>query len=144
MGMMDLTCKEIDFSVDKIEKEILDEERQKRYAAETKIYFIMKDFINVLNLKAISPEFAFKVVASGYQKTKDEFQIIFYIANKWERYFVDGLAKCIEENWTQELNVNIPCDYDLQEVLKDRLYVARYRVKSDHIVASKLSLFYHN
>ena len=126
--MMDLACKEIDFNVEEIEQEILDEEREKRYTAETKIYFIMKDFINVLNLNAISPEFALKVVASDYQKTKEEFQIIFYVANKWERYFVDGLAKRIEENWAQELNVNIPCDYDLQEVLKDRLYVARYRV----------------
>ena len=142
--MMDLTCKEVDFSVEEIEKEILEEERQKRYAAETKIYFIMKDFINILNLNAISPKFTLKVIASGYQKTKDEFQIIFYVANKWERYFVDGLAKCIEENWVQELNINLPCDYDLQEVLKDRLYVARYHVKSDHIVTSELSLFYHN
>ena len=76
--MMDLTCKEVDFSVEEIEKEILEEERQKRYTAETKIYFIMKDFINILNLNAISPEFTLKVIASGYQKTKDEFQIIFY------------------------------------------------------------------
>ena len=142
--MMDLTCKEVDFSVEEIEKEILEEERQKRYAAEIKIYFIMKDFINLLNLNAISPEFTVKVIASGYQKTKDEFQIIFYVANKWERYFVDALAKCIEENWVQELNVNLPCNYDLQEVLKGRLYVARYRIKSDHIVTSELSLFYHN
>ena len=41
---MDLTCKEVDFSVDEVEKEILEEEREKRYTAETKIYFIMKDY----------------------------------------------------------------------------------------------------
>ena len=141
---MDLTCKEVDFSIDEVETEILEEEREKRYTAETKIFFIMKDFINILNQNAISPEFVLKVIASGYKKTKDEFQTIFYVANKWERYFVDGLAKCIEENWTQELNINLPCEQDLQEVLKDRLYVARYRVKRDHIVESDLFLFYHN
>ena len=142
--MMDLTCKEVDFSVEEVEQEILQEERVKRYGAEVKIYFLMKDFINVLNQNAITPEFALKVIASGYRQTKDEFQIVFYVADQWQRYFVDGLAKCIEENWTAELNTQIPCDYNLVEVLKDKLYVVTYRVKSDHVVESGLFLFYHN
>ena len=37
---MDLTCKEtVDFDRDHVEKEILEEERVKRYTAEVKIYF---------------------------------------------------------------------------------------------------------
>ena len=47
--MTDLICKEVDFNVEEIEKETLEEERAKRYAAEVKIYFIMKEFIKVLN-----------------------------------------------------------------------------------------------
>ena len=142
--MKDLICKEVDFNVEEIEKEVLEEKRAKRYAAEVKIYFIMKEFIKVLNQNAITPEFALKVIASGYRQTKDEYQIIFYVADEWQRYFVDGLAKCIKENWAKELNINVPCEYNLVEVLKDKLYVATYRVKSDHIVESNLFLFYHN
>ena len=142
--MTDLLCKEVDFNVEEIEKETLEEERAKRYAAEVKIYFIMKEFIKVLNQNAITPEFALKVIASGYRQTKDEYQIIFYVADEWQRYFVDGLAKCIEENWAKELNINVPCEYNLVEVLKDKLYVATYRVKGDHIVESNLFLCYHN
>ena len=74
MGMMDLTCKEIDFSVDEIEKEILDEERQKRYAAETKIYFIMKDFINVLNLKTYPPNLHLRWLPQVIKKLKMSFK----------------------------------------------------------------------
>ena len=59
---MDLACNEIDFNFQ--EKE--DEERGKRYSAETKIYFIMKDFINILNQNAISPESVLKIITNGY------------------------------------------------------------------------------
>ena len=38
---MDLICNEIDFNF----QEKQDEERVKRYAAETKIFFVIKDYI---------------------------------------------------------------------------------------------------
>ena len=50
---VDLTCNEVDFSF----QEKKDEERAKRYNAETKIYFIIKDFLDILNQNAILPEF---------------------------------------------------------------------------------------
>ena len=137
---MDLVCNETDFNFQ--EKE--NEERAKRYSAETKIYFIMKDFINILNQNAISPEFVLKIITSGYQTTKEQYIIVFYVVNKWERYFVDGLAKCIEENWKQELNVDNECKYDHQEMLKDHLYMVRYFVKSQHQIDGDLHIFYHN
>ena len=136
----DLIFDEVDFSFE--DKQ--DEERVKRYAAETKIYFIIKDFIDILNQNAILPEFKLKIIASGFQITKEQFIIIFYIVNKWQHYFVDGLAKCIEENWKQEVNKDITCDYDYQEILKDHLYLARYFVQSNHGVDGDVSLFYHN
>ena len=47
---MDLSCKEtVDFDRDQVEKEMLEEERVKRYTAEVKIYFSLKEFIRVLN-----------------------------------------------------------------------------------------------
>ena len=63
---VDLTCNEVDFSF----QEKKDEERAKRYNAETKIYFIIKDFLDILNQNAILPEFKLKIIASGFQKTK--------------------------------------------------------------------------
>ena len=89
----DLICNEVDFSF----QDKQDEERAKRYAAETKIYFIIKDFLDILNQNAILHEFKLKKIALGFQKTKKQFIMIFYIVNKWQHYFVDGLAKCLEE-----------------------------------------------
>ena len=137
---VDLTCNEADFSF----QDKKDKERAKGYNAETKIYFIIKDFLDILNQKAILPEFKLKIIASGFQKTKKQFIMIFYVVSKWQHYFVDGLAKCIEENWKQELNQNINCDYDYQEILKDHLYMARYFLESDHGIDGDVNLFYHN
>ena len=143
---MDLTCKEkvVDFDREEVEREILEEERVKRYSAEVKIYFLLKDYINVMNRNAITPEYTLKIVASGYKQTKDEFQVVLYSADEWKRYFVDGLAKVLEESWQAELNTTVNCDYNLVEILKDKLYVKTYRIKSDHIIENELRFFNHN
>ena len=143
---VDLTCKEklVDFDREKVEREILEEERVKRYSAEVKIYFLLKDYINVMNRNAITPEYTLKIVASGYKQTKDEFQVILYSADEWRRYFVDGLAKVLEESWEAELNMKAECNYNLIEVLKDKLYVTTYSIKSDHIIERDLDYFNHN
>ena len=143
---MDLICKEkvVDFDREEVEKEILEEERIKRYSAEVKIYFLLKDYINVMNRNAITHEYTLKIVASGYKQTKDEFEVVLYSADEWKRYFVDGLAKVLEEIWQAELNTTVTCDYNLVEILKNKLYVTTYRIKSDHIIESELQFFYHN
>ena len=143
---MDLICKEkvVDFDREEVEKEILEEERIKRYSAEVKIYFLLKDYINVMKRNAITHEYTLKIVASGYKQTKDEFQVVLYSADEWKRYFVDGLAKVLEEIWQAELNTTVTCDYNLVEILKNKLYVTTYRIKSDHIIESELQFFYHN
>ena len=143
---MDLACKEtiVDFDRKEVEKEILEEERVKRYTAEVKIYFALKEFIRVLNQNAITPEYALKVVASGYKQTKDNYQIILYSADEWKRYFIDGLAKIVEEHWQAELNTQTECEYETVQVLKDKLYVTTYTIKSDHIAESEFNFFYHN
>ena len=139
---MDLSCKEtIDFDRDQVEKEILEEERVKRYTAEVKIYFALKEFIGVLNQNAITPEYTLKVVASGYKQIKDDYQIIVYNADEWKRYFIDGLAKIIEEHWQAELNTQAECNFETVQVLKDRLYVTTYSIKSDHIAEGEFNFF---
>ena len=72
----------IDFDVKEVELEILHEERWRRYAAETKIYFIIKEFINTLNKNALSPLHTLKIVASGYRTTLTDFEIVTYSADK--------------------------------------------------------------
>ena len=97
---MDLACKEtiVDFDRTEVEKEMLEEERAKRYSAEVKIYFMLKEYINVLNRNAITPEYTLKIIASGYKQTKDEYQIVIYSADEWKRNFVDGITKILEEH----------------------------------------------
>ena len=143
---MELACKEkiVDFDREEVEKEILEEERVKRYMAELKIYFTLKEFIRVLNQNAITPEYTLKIVASRYKQTKDDFQIILYSADEWKKYFIDGLAKIVEEHWQAELNMQTECNYNLVEVLKDKLYVTTYTIKSDHLAESDFNFFYHN
>ena len=54
--MTHFNVEKINFSVEKIEQEILEEERIRRYQAEVKIYFLMKDFMMDVNQNAPSPE----------------------------------------------------------------------------------------
>ena len=140
---MDLACKEtiVDFDRTEVEKEMLEEERAKRYSAEVKIYFMLKEYINVLNRNAITPEYTLKIIASGYKQTKDEYQIVIYSADEWKRNFVDGIAKILEEHWQSQLNMQTECHYNLVEIMKDKLYLTTYKIKSDHIVESDLHFF---
>ena len=87
-----LDVAKIDFDVKEVELEILHEERCRRYAAGTKIYFIIKEFINK---NALSPLHTLKIVASGYRTTLTHFEIVTYSADKWKKYFIEGLVKCI-------------------------------------------------
>ena len=139
-----LDVTKIDFDVKEVELEILHEERCRRYAAETKIYFIIKEFINTLNKNALSPLHTLKIIASGYRTTLSHFEIVTYSADKWKKYFIEGLAKCIEENWEHELGVQKRCDYTYVEVIKDILYMARYKIESNHYLERDLNIFYHN
>ena len=135
---------QIDFDVKEVELEIWHEERCKRYAAETKIYFLIKEFINILNMNATSPLHTLKIVASGYRTTKTHFEIVTYSADKWKKFFIEGLSKCIEENWESELGIKKCCDYTYIEVIKDMLYIANYKIESDHFIERELNLFSHN
>ena len=62
----DLICNEVDFSF----QDKQDEERAKRYAAETKIYFIINDFLDILNQNAILHEFKLKKNCFRISKNK--------------------------------------------------------------------------
>ena len=133
-----------DFNVEKVEQEILEEERIRRYQAEVKIYFLMKEFIMVINQNAPSPEYCLKLIASGYRQTKNLYEIVFYSTDQWKENIVKGIGKVIEEKWHDELNMQAVCDFNLIEILKKKLYVTTYIIKSDRVVESDLNLFYYH
>ena len=142
--MMDLTCHEV--SVE--QKEVKDKNKKDaadlRYIKEVEIYFAMKNYIDILNKNAAIPQFKLNIIASGYRTTKHNVVHVFYVAKKWKEYFVDGLAKCIEENWEEKLSKRVCCDYVFIEVVKDYLYTAKYYIESEHTIDGDLHIFYHN
>ena len=94
---MDLTCHEPSVAEKELEDQNKEDEKNLRHLKEVEIYFTMKNYIDLLNRNTCLPQFRPKVIASGYQTTEESIIIVFYVANKWQEYFIDGLAKCIEE-----------------------------------------------
>ena len=135
---------EVHFSVEKVEKEILEEERLRRYQAEVKIYFLMKEFIIVMSQNAPRAEYTLKIIASGYRQTKKEYEIVFYSADRWTNQIIDGIGKVIEEKWSDELKMKANCDYNLLEIVKKKLYLTTFTMKSNHVVETDLNLFYYH
>ena len=125
------------------EKNKKDEENL-RHLKEVEIYFVMKDYIDLLNKNASLPQFRLKVIASGYQATNENLILVFYVANKWREYFIDCLAKYIGEQWSDKMSKRISCNYMFIEVVKDYLYVAKYYIESPHAIKGDLNIFYHN
>ena len=73
-------------------------EENRKTIQEIEIYFEIKDYIDLLNREASLPELKLQVIASVYECTKDSFIIVFYVANKWNNYLIDRMAKCIKKN----------------------------------------------
>ena len=141
---MDLTCYEPTVEQKEAEEKNKQDEINLRYIKEVEPYFTMKNYINLLNKNACLPQLKLKVKLSGYQTTKENIVLVFYVANRWREYFIDGLAKCIEEQWEQKLSKRICCNYMFIEAVKDYLYVAKYYVESKHSIVGDLHIFYHN
>ena len=75
-----LNKEKVDFDVEEVICDMLHEERCNRYAAETKIFFLLKDLINTLNRYATSPLHALKVIASVIQKNTYAFPDCFILS----------------------------------------------------------------
>ena len=134
----------VDFSAEKVEKEKLEEERIRRWQAEVKIYFHMKEFIMVMNQNPPSVEYCLKMIASGYREIKKEYEIVFYSADQWNNNMIHGISKVIEEKWTDELKMKTNVDYNLLEIERKKLYLTTFTIKSDHVVETDLELFYYH
>ena len=141
---MGLTCHEPSVAEKELEVQNKKDEENLRHLTEVEIYVTMKNYIDLPNRNACLPQFRLKVIASGYQTTEESIIIVFYVANKWQEYFIDGLAKCIEEKWFETLSKRIVCNYMFIEVIKDFLYAIKYYIDSPHAIKGDLHLFYHN
>ena len=139
-----LNKEKVDFDVEEVICDMLHEERCNRYAAETKIYFLLKDLINTLNRYATSPLHALKVIASGYKRTRMHFQIVLYSADKWKIEIIEGLGKYIENNWKSELNAQKLCEFSPIEIVKNMIYMTLFEIESNHIIETDINFFYHN
>ena len=138
---MDLTCYEPTVEQKEAEEKNKKDTDDLRYIKEVELYFTMKEYIGLLNKNACLPQFRLKVTASGYQITRESIVLVFYVANKWKEYFIDGLAKCIKEQWEQKLSKRVCCNYMFIEVVKDYLYPAKYYIDSPHTITGDFYIF---
>ena len=93
----------VDFNVQEVISYMKQVERQKRYAAEVKIFFMLKELINTVNKYAESPSNILKLVASDYKTTVNHFKIGLYTADEWDLDVITNLGKYIEACWQHEL-----------------------------------------
>ena len=144
---MDLTCAEP--KVDEAPVSLVDTDENKaeenrKTIQEIEIYFENKDYIDLLNREASLPELKLQEITSAYECTKDSFIIVFYVANKWNNYLIDGMAKCIEEKYLEKILCAEVCEYMFIEVISNYLYTAKHYISSSHAYKGKLHMFYHN
>ena len=98
----------------------------------------------MLNREASLPELKLQVIASAYECTKDSFIIVFYVANKWKNYLIDGMVKCIKEKYLEKNSRVAVCEYMFIEVISNYLHAVKYYISSSHTYKGKLHMFYHN
>ena len=135
----------IEFEIKNIEEKVKEENRKsRRWAGETKKKFMLRDYINVINSAAITPSFKLKVVAFAYRKKKNHFEITIYTADRWQEYFVSGIAKILEEHWITEVGEEVTVQYSHSEIIKQKLFISNYLIPSERIQEGELEFFYNN
>ena len=135
----------VEFEIKKIENKVQEENKKsKRWSGEIKIFFMLRDYINVLNATALMPTFTLKGVAFAYRKKENFFEIIIYTAEKWQEYFVSGLAKILQEHWLAEVGEIVEAKYSHIELVKQKLYITNYLIPSSHVLEEELEFFYNN
>ena len=139
-----LNKEKVDFKLEEVVSDMLQLERCNRYAAETKIFFMLKELIYTLNKYAQSPFDTLKIVGSGYKRTLKHFQIGLYTADKWSINIIQNLAKYIEESWKSELKTQVVCEFTHIEVLQDMMYIILFEIENEHMTSSDINFFYHN
>ena len=132
----------VNFTVEEVVSYMIHVERLKRYEAEVKIFFILKQLINVINGHAQS--LLLKLVASGYKRTVNHFQIALYTADSWSLHVIRNLGRYIEAWWKHELKTKIVYKFNRAELFKDVLYVILFEIESEHPITTDMIFFYNN
>ena len=135
----------VEFEIKKIEEKVKEETKKSmRYAGEIKIFFMLRDYVNMINACAITPSFTLKVVAFAYKLRKNYSEILIYTADRWQQYFVSGLAKILEEHWLEEIQETVTAQYSHIEIVNQKLYVTNYLIPSEHLLEGQLEFVYNN
>ena len=136
----------IEFELElKVVKEIALNQKCLRHASEIKIFFILRDYINLLNVQTSNiPTITLKIVAFTYKKRTSFFEIIIYSADKWDENFVTGIAKLIEEYWIQEVKEEVKVQLSHIEIVNQKLYITDFLIPSEHMKTEQMQFFYNN
>ena len=134
--------KKVNFTVQEVVCYTIHVERLKRDEAEIKIFFTLKQLINMIN--GYVQSLLLKVVASGYKRTRNHFQIALYTANKWSTQVVNNLGRYIEGCWKHQLKTEIVYNFTYAEVFKEVLYVILFEIESEHPITTDIIFFYNN
>ena len=125
----------------KIEEE---KQRSRRWSNEVKIFFMLREYLNAINAHTIMPQCKLKIIAMGYTQTKNFFEIVIYSTDKWQNYFINGLRNILKENWLSEIGEEQKIELEHKEIVKDKMYITTYLIKSKHFENYPLQFFYNN
>ena len=141
----------IEFEIRTLEQKIQEEEQKikeenkksNRWSGEIKNFFMIRDYLNVINNCAITPTYKLKIVALAYRKTKQHFEIKIYTADKWQQYFIAGISNILAEHWIQEVGEEVFVDYNQSEIIKDKIYISTFLIPPEHLEDGELQFFYN-
>ena len=112
---------------------------------EKAFYENLKQYVDVINNSAITEASRLNIVASGFELNKNSFVFVVYSTKKWQRFVADGLAFTIEGKYSEIVTNNNGqnCIWSKTELIKDELFVYRYKIPSAHTKTIPLSMVNH-
>ena len=127
-----------------LQKNEEENKKSKRWSWEVKIFFMLRDYLKVLDSCAITPQYQLNIVALAYRKTKTHFEITIYSADKWQHYFVSGISNILVEKWINEVGEEAFIDCNEIKIIKSRLYITTFLIPSEHTEDGLIEFFYNN
>ena len=141
---LDVQLKNLEQKIQEEERRIREEKKKSvRWSSEINFFFMVRDYLNVVNSCAITPNYKLKIVALAYRKTKQNFEISIYTADKWQYYFLSGIRNILIEHWIQEVGEEINVNFDQKEIIVDKLYISTFLIASEHLEDGELQFFYN-
>ena len=112
---------------------------------EKALYENLKQYVDAINYSAATEASQLNIVASGYELNKNKFIFVVYSKKNWQRFVGEGLAFTIEGKCSEIVTNNNGqnCTWSRAELIKDELFVYRYKIPSAHTKTIPLSMVNH-